>query len=143
MSKKSLLLRILLSALLCLNGGTALWASTGMALDPSHMSEDRHVHDAGRVAGDAHAGHAHTTADDTATVDDTAAHDGHRHVGNDCDCGAGMIAGCACSCAYPAGFAAMSVPFAAQHARPAAAAAYVEIHAPLRGTGSIFRPPIG
>lgn len=131
MSKTSLLLRILLSMLLCLNGGTALWASTGMALDPSHMS----------VAGDedavdAHADHAPAGADDTGA-------DPHRHVGNDCDCGAGMIASCACSCAYPAGFAVMSVPFAAQHARPAATAAYVEIHAPLRGTGSIFRPPIG
>jgi hypothetical protein len=113
MRAKTVLFRIFLSVMLCLNGSTALWASTSMALDPAHMAPasdpDGHDDDHGRAdaACDADAPEC-TAAADLAQIGDR-----HPHASGDCRCGAGMLAGCSCECAYPAGANVVSVPFAA------------------------------
>ncbi|MCD9032444.1 CopL family metal-binding regulatory protein [Luteimonas sp. Y-2-2-4F] len=159
MHAKPLLLRVLLSLMLCLNGSTALWASAGMALEPGHLADhagadgttdDRHGD--GIPVDDRHGDHrglpgACTDAGDpaacVASAGERMASDDHRHAdGERCDCGAGMIAGCACNCAYPAGAIDVTVPFAGRHALRSEPPLHVEILAPQRASSKIFRPPI-
>lgn len=141
MRGKSFLLRLLLCVTLCLNGSTALWASTRMALDPSHMVP-------ANAAAATHEDHARPdacghVADCPEPAVSPDAVDRHAHAGDDCRCGAGILAGCSCGCAYPASAIAVSVPFAARHVLQAAAPVYVETRAPLQESSTIFRPPIG
>lgn len=133
MRGKSILLRLLLCVTLCLNGSTALWASTQMALDASHMAP-------AKATAAAHEDHSPSPADANA---DAEPGDRHLHSGDDCRCGAGLLAGCACGCAYPASAIAVSVPFAARHVLQDEAPVYIETRAPLQESSTIFRPPIG
>ncbi|WP_024891990.1 CopL family metal-binding regulatory protein [Luteimonas huabeiensis] len=147
MHAKPALLRVLLSLLLCLNGSTALWASAGMALAPGHLADHAGADQAtGASHGDHGAPVACAGSDPAAclaSAADAATADDHRHAdGERCDCGAGMIAGCACNCAYPAGTIDVTVPFAGRHALRSEPPLHVEILAPQRGSGKIFRPPI-
>lgn len=141
-----LLLRLLLGALICLNGTTALWASTRMAIDhasahgqPEEDASHRPGHGATAQAPPACTGGGCPTLP---SAPDTGAP--HAHApGDTCSCGSATLAGCSCSCVFPVGFITVSVPFIARHALRTSPPAYAEIHAPFRWTGSIFRPPIG
>ncbi|MCD9028256.1 CopL family metal-binding regulatory protein [Luteimonas sp. BDR2-5] len=139
MTPKPFLLRLLLSVLLCLNASTSLWASAHMTLDTGASAHDGAAH---RHAGQG--GHAHeTAAQDILPATGDPSPDAHDHGDRHCTCGAGMAAGCACECSYPAGTISVCIPFAAHDALRAAAPAHVEIHSPQTGIQTIFRPPIG
>ncbi|MGO3127544.1 MAG: CopL family metal-binding regulatory protein [Luteimonas sp.] len=125
--------RLLLAMLLCLNGSGALWASTDMMLAAAVAGVDATSTE--RAAGTGPHGQ-HGERDTAQTPAD------HAHEGDDCQCGIGMRGGCGCSCAYPAGCISVGVPFSAHHVLPAAAPAYIQIPAPQRPSGKIFRPPI-
>lgn len=137
-------LRIILSVLFCLNGSTALWVSTGMALDPTHMQPAAPADDAGHLSHDSGYDPSATPCDLSAASTDAAHSPGH-HEGHDSghSCWCGIAFGCSCHCAYHGGMTVHTVPFEARHRLPSTRIPYAETHAPRRGSNNIFRPPIG
>lgn len=151
-----LLLRILLIAVLCMDGISSAWAATRMAMNDAESAaildgmrvenerdgdHGRHVQAKAKAAAKWQAGKPVATGG-ACLIDEGAAGGGGGGSHHDgCDCGSATT--CACSCVltfYPGRGAAL---FAAQHALDAP-----DLVPPLlpevRSTVSrVFRPPIG